>query len=140
MKKPIIGYFPGVWDLLHAGHVLALEEAKSKCDFLVVGLGISPHIGNPSKSIPIMSFEERYKLLKANKFVDAIIVYDSEYDSKDMDKWLPYDIRFMGIDHKGRDHSYIKTKIHYVSRNHNYSSTELRQRIYEAEKSSRNRK
>ena len=70
-----VGYFPGAWDYLHAGHVMALEEAKSKCEYLIVGLGGNPQIGNPSKNKPVMSIEERYRMLRANRFVDAIVVY-----------------------------------------------------------------
>ena len=125
-----IGYFPGAWDFVHAGHVIAFEEAKSHCDYLIVGLGVSPQIGNPTKNIPVMSLAERYKMLRANKFVDAIVVYDSEYESIELDKWLPYDVRFMGEDHGGKDHSHRITKpIVYISRNHSYSSTDLRKRI-----------
>ena len=125
-----VGYFPGAWDYLHAGHVMALEEAKSKCEYLIVGLGGNPQIGNPSKNKPIMSIEERYRMLRANRFVDAIVVYESEYESIELDKWLPYDIRFMGEDHKRKNHKYrINTPIYYVSRKHKYSSSEIRKRV-----------
>ena len=128
-KSKKVGYFPGAWDFLHAGHVLALEEAKQHCDYLIVGLGGSPQIGNPSKSTPIMSLDERYIMLRGNKWVDAIVVYETEYESIALDKWLPCDVRFMGADHEGKDHSErISKPIVYISRNHNYSSTELRKR------------
>lgn len=125
-----VGYFPGAWDFLHAGHVLALEEAKLYCERLIVGLGINPQIGNPKKNVPIMSGEERYIMLRGNKFVDAIVIYENEYGSIELDKWLPYDVRFMGVDHEGEDHSHrIKKPIIYISRNHDYSSSEIRKRL-----------
>ena len=127
--RPKIGYFAGAWDLFHAGHALALEEAKSQCDYLIVGLGINPHIGNPSKNRPIMSLEERYKLLKVNRFVDAVLVYDNEYESIEIDKWLPIDIRFVGEDHKGTKLHKVRGKIVFISRKHNWSSANLRNRI-----------
>src|SRR3990167_3405483 len=128
-KSKKVGYFPGAWDFLHAGHVLALEEAKQHCDYLIVGLGGSPQIGNSNKSTPIMSLDERYIMLRGNKWVDAIIVYETEYESIELDKWLPCDVRFMGADHEGKDHSErISRPIVYISRNHNYSSTNLRKR------------
>ena len=130
----VIGYMPGAWDLLHAGHVMALEEAKSKCDYLIVGLGINPHIGNLLKNKPILSFEERYALLRANRFVDAIIVYDNEYDLVEIDRWLPINIRFIGEDHRKDEKYETRGKIVYLSRKHNYSSSELRKRIMEANK------
>lgn len=132
-KKPVIAYFPGAWDFLHAGHVLALEEAKEHCDYLIVGLAEYPEIGNPSKNTPIMSLEERYRMLRANKFVDAIVVYKTEYESRAIDKWFPYDVRFMGEDHKHKDYK-INAPIYYTSRKHNYSSSDIRKRTYEAEK------
>ena len=130
---PKIGYFPGAWDLLHVGHIRALEEAKQHCDYLIVGLGECPHVGNLHKHIPILSLQERYELLRANKFIDAIVVYKSEYDSIALDTWFPYDVRFMGSDHKHNRKNHekrIKKKIIYLSRNHNYSSSELRKRIH----------
>mgnify|MGYP001578099077 CR=1 FL=1 len=128
-KKPTIGYFPGVWDFLHAGHCLALEEAKQHCDYLVVGLGENPQIGNPTKNIPIMSLEERYRMLRANKFVDAIVVYGTEYESKAIDTWFPYDVRFLGEDHKKEDLLHIKKPMYFTKRDHNYSSSNIRKRI-----------
>lgn len=122
-----IGYFPGVWDFLHAGHVMALEEAKEHCDYLIVGLG-----GNP-KGTAIMSIYERYRMLRANKFVDAIVIYETEEESKKLDEWLPYDVRFMGEDHKG-EHKHIKRPIIYISRKHNYSSTNIRHVISNIQK------
>lgn len=132
-SKQLVGYFPGAFDLVHAGHVLAIEEAKSKCDYLIIGLGECPEKGNPHKNSPVMSLEERYTMLRANKFVDAIIVYRSENDSKALDAWLPYDIRFMGDDHSGTTHPHIDKPIIYLSREHNYSSSNLRKRVHQAE-------
>lgn len=127
----IVGFFPGTFDLLHVGHVEALEEAKEYCDYLIVGLQLDPSIDR-KKNKPVMSVEERYKLLRSNRFVDAVMVYKKESELYELDKWLPYNIRFMGEDHKGSKHHYIKKQIIYVSRNHHYSSSELRERIRKA--------
>ena len=122
--KEKIGYFPGVWDFLHAGHVLALEEAKTLCTYLIVGLGENP------KGSTVLSLYERYRMLRANKFVDAIIVYGTEEESKKLDSWLPYDVRFMGGDHRGKEHPHIKRPIIYISRRHGYSSTKIRTSLH----------
>lgn len=128
-KNKIVGYFPGCFDFVHAGHVLALKEAKTHCDYLIVGLGESPQIGNPTKNTPVMSVYERYLMLHNNKSVDAIVIYESEHDSIQLDSWLPHDVRFMGADHEGKDHSARITKpIIYISRNHDYSSTNTRKK------------
>ena len=73
-------------------------------------------------------------MLKANKFVDAIIIYADEYESKTLDAWLPYDVRFMGEDHKNDDWSYIKKPIIFLSRKHKWSSGNIRNRVLEAKK------
>ena len=121
--KKVIGYFPGGFDFVHAGHVMALEEAKKQCDYLIVGLG------EDGKGDIVMSIYERYRMLRANKFVDAIVVYKTEEESKELDKWLPYDVRFMGADHRGKPHVHIKKPIIYISRQHHYSSTNIRKRL-----------
>src|SRR3990167_3218486 len=128
MGKHKIGLTSGTFDLLHAGHVIHLEECKKYCDYLIVGLQTDPSIDRPEKNKPIMSLEERYRLLRANRWVDAVVIYEREDELYKLDNWLPTDIRFMGADHKGRIHHKIKSKIIYTSRNHNYSSSELRER------------
>ena len=127
--RPKIGYIAGAWDFVHSGHILAFKEAKQQCNYLIAGMAINPQIGNLGKNTPIMSMEERYIMLKANKYIDAIVIYDDEYDSIEIDKWFPYDIRFIGEDHKEDDGSYIKKPIIFLSRKHNWSSENLRRRI-----------
>lgn len=135
-----IGFFPGVWDLVHTGHVMAFEEAKGKCDYLIVGLQTDPSVDRPQKNKPVMLVEERYKILRGNKWIDAVIVYQTEAELKYLDSWLPVDVRFCGEDKKVEEPYLTKAKMCYVSRNHNYSSSELRKRIYEAEKNLSNGK
>ena len=133
-NKGTIGFFPGNWDLCHVGQVRALKEASEQCDWLIVGIKESNN-DSPDKNQPIMSVEERIEILKAMKGIDDVIVYQSEAMLKviDADNVLNQDIRFMGIDHK-KDKKYpTDAKIVYISRNHNYSSSGLRKRCYEAE-------
>lgn len=129
MGSPKIGFFPGSWDLLHNGHVRALKEAAHHCDFLVVGLQSDPSIDRPEKNKPILTLDERIELLQSNVYVDSIWTYTTEKELHQYDAIAPYDIRFMGADHKGKKHPHVKKKIVYVSRNHGYSSTALRERI-----------
>ncbi len=133
-KKEIIGFFPGVWDLLHPGHIRALKEAKSKCDFLIVGINAFPRNGNPKKNKPILTWEERQEIIKELKCVDETLVYRDDEILYFLDKgnYFGINIRFLGADHKGKKHHFIKAKIVYISRNHNYSSSELRKRILNA--------
>ena len=135
-----IGFTASAFDLLHAGHVLMLEEAKQHCDYLIVAIQTDPTIDRPDvKNKPVQSIVERYVQLTAVKFVDEIIVYDTEKDLEDMLMFLPITMRICGEEYKekhltGRDicdNRGIKT--YYNSRTHRFSSSELRQRTYQSE-------
>ena len=130
-----VGYFPGAFDFVHAGHVWAFEECKKYCDYLVVFLQTDPSIDRPHKHKPIMSLEERLVMLRANKYVDAVVVYETEKELHALDQWFG-DVRFMGKDHwekcLKKKHHPIKAKVVYLPRNHNYSSSNLRERIKNA--------
>ena len=128
MKK-VIGFFPMCADLLHAGHVIALEEAKSECDYLIVGLNVKPEGKNPNQST-----YERFMQLRAVKYVDEIIPYDGRKDMEHIANSLNYDIRFLGSDYEGKmwDGKNQETAAPYfVRRTLNFSTTELVKRIRE---------
>ena len=123
-----IGMTAGSWDFVHAGHVLHFEECKKHCDYLVVAMQMDPSLSRREKHKPVMSLEERFIMLNACKYVDMVVLYNSEQDLYKLDLWLPIDVRFMGEDHKSRKHHKINAKIVYTSRKHYYSSTNLRER------------
>ena len=128
----IIGFVASSFDLLHAGHVLMLAEARSQCDYLIVGLHTDPTIDRPSKNKPIQSTFERQVQLKGCKFVDEIIPYDTEEDLYNLLTTHKIDIRFLGSDYSdktGFTGSNLNIPIKYIKRNHSYSSSELRKRI-----------
>jgi len=122
-SKHIIGFFPGVWDLLHPGHVMALKEAKDNCDELIVGVNKLPN-----GKEPIMSLEERTMMINAIRWVDHVIKYEDDEALYRADKDPAYDVRFMGADHKETHHP-IKAKVIKISRDHDYSTTAIRARI-----------
>ena len=135
-----IGFTCSTFDLLHAGHILMLAECKSICDYLIVGLQTDPTIDRPEiKNKPVQSIVERYVQLSAVKFVNEIIVYDTEKDLEDMLAFLPITMRICGEEYKDKqltgkdicDNRGIKT--YYNSRTHRFSSSELRQRTYQSE-------
>lgn len=131
--KEIVGFFPGVWDLLHPGHILALKEAKQYCDYLIVGLKENPKKDQAEKNKPIMSVRERTMMLLANKYVDCVLPYKTERELHLMDELCAVTgVRFMGADHKGKKHHPIKARVVYISRNHKYSSSALREKIKNA--------
>ena len=139
-KKRIIGFTCGAMDLLHAGHILMLKEAANYCDWLIVGLQTDPSQDRPEKNSPIQSIEERIIQLEGCKYVDEIQFYDTESDLYVMlseykeihgDNFL----RIIGADWKGKKFTGhdLGLRTVYNSRKHNYSTSELRQRIIDSD-------
>ena len=125
-----IGFTCGAFDLLHAGHVVMLKEAKQNCDHLIVGLQTDPTIDRKDKNKPIQSIYEIYMQLQAIKYVDEILPYDTEQSLVDLLESTSIDLRFVGEEYKGR--TFTGKGLHpifYTSRKHTFSSTSLRNRI-----------
>ena len=124
------------FDLLHAGHILMLKEAKDQCDHLICGLQTDPTIDRPdTKNKPIQSIVERYIQLSAVEYVDEVIVYQTEKDLIDILKCFPIDIRIIGEEYRGTEFtgkSNSSIEIYYNERSHDFSTTELRNRIKNA--------
>ena len=103
-KGKIIGFSCSTFDLLHAGHILMLAECKQSCDYLIVGLQTNPSIDRPdSKNKPVQSIVERYVQLSAVKYVDEIIVYETEKDLEDLLMFLPINVRIIGEEYKDKE-------------------------------------
>ena len=126
-----IGFTCSCFDLLHAGHILMLKDAKEQCDKLIVGLQTDPTIDRPEKNKPIQSFEERYIQLQAVKYIDEIFIYDTEEDLYKKILYFNPDVRILGSDYIGKSFTGddLDIEIHYHERNHNYSTTNLRNKI-----------
>jgi glycerol-3-phosphate cytidylyltransferase len=134
-----VGFTCSTFDLFHAGHILMLKEARSQCDYLIVGLQTDPSIDRPQKNKPVQSIFERYVQLQACKYVDEIVVYATEKDLIDILMAYPINIRILGdeYEHKeftGRIECIDKgIKFYFNKRAHSFSTTELRQRVVDAE-------
>ena len=133
----VVGFTCSSFDLLHAGHVLMLEECKRYCDYLIVGLQTDPTIDRPGvKNKPVQSVYERQIQLRGCKYVDEIFVYDSESDLMNMVTSLPIHVRFVGEEYRNKEFTGKKwcednqVRIHYNTRKHNFSTTELRKRSH----------
>lgn len=137
--KHKVGFTCGAFDLLHAGHILMLEEAKSVCDYLIVGLQNDPSVDRPQKNKPIQSIVERQIQLNAVKFVDEIIVYNTEDDLLDLLSSLPIDVRVIGEDYLHKDFTGkqlcqdLHINVHFNARQHSFSSSSMRARVAAAE-------
>lgn len=140
-ENKIIGVTFSCWDLLHAGHSLFLEDSKSKCDILCVGLQTDPSIDRKDKNKPIQTLEEREIQIKSNRYVDYYFIYDTEENLLAKLIELSPDVRFLGDDYIGKkftgDHLNIKIIYHQRS-SHTFSTTNLRKKIYFIEKAKEN--
>ena len=131
----IVGFTCGAFDLLHAGHVLMLEEAKAQCDYLIVGLHTDPTLDRPEKNKPVQSLVERTIQLNAVKYVDQVVCYQTEAELMELLQVVMPDVRIVGDDYVGKDFTGKEwcfdngIHIHYNLRQHDFSTTELRTRI-----------
>ena len=139
-----IGFNCSSFDLFHAGHVTMLKMEKQLCDYLIVALQVDPTVDRPGiKNKPIQSVYERYVQLQACKYVDEILVYSTEYDLLQLLMTQKINIRFLSEEYLNRDFTGKQyciqngIELHYHKREHDYSSTELRNRVYELEKQKR---
>jgi len=132
-----IGFTCSSFDLLHAGHVDMLRQAREQCDYLICGLQVDPTLDRPQKNKPSQTIIERYIQLKAVRYVDEVVPYVTEKDLEDLLSILPIDVRIVGEEYRdkvltGRDIcSQRGIDIFYNKREHRFSSSELRQRLGE---------
>jgi glycerol-3-phosphate cytidylyltransferase len=129
--KTKIGFTCGAFDLLHAGHVVMLKEARENCDHLIVGLQTDPTIDRQEKNTPVQSVYERFTQLTAIKYVDEVIPYDTERSLIDLLESTPINVRFIGEDYidKSFTGDDLPIKVYYTNRKHSFSSSGLRQRV-----------
>lgn len=139
-NKKRIGITASTFDLLHAGHIAMLAEAKNHCDYLIAALQTDPTIDRPdSKNKPVQSIVERQIQLAAIRFVDEVVVYQTEKDLEDILLTLPVHVRILGVEYMEKDFTgraiCEKRGIDLVfnSRDHSFSSSNLRKRVAEAE-------
>lgn len=133
-----MGFTASTFDLLHAGHVQMLADAKDQCDYLVVGLQVDPSVDRPEKNKPVQTLVERFIQLKGVKYVDEIICYQTEEDLLDILKIYPINVRILGEEYKekeftGRDLCKRKNiELYFNKRDHRFSSSDIRQRVCDA--------
>ncbi len=135
-----IGIVFSSFDLLHAGHIAMLAEAKNHCDYLIAALQTDPTIDRPdTKNKPVTSIVERQIQLQAVRYVDEIVVYQTEKDLEDILLTLPIDVRILGVEYKSKEFTGKSIceqrgiEIIYNGRDHSFSSSSLRKRVAESE-------
>ena len=135
-----IGIVFSSFDLMHAGHIAMLAEARNHCDYLIAGLQTDPTIDRPdTKNRPVQSIVERQIQLAACRYVDEVVVYQTEEDLVDLLLILPLDVRILGVEYEHKDFSGRQEchdrgiNIIFNSRDHSFSSSSLRKRVAQAE-------
>jgi glycerol-3-phosphate cytidylyltransferase len=134
MKK--VGFTCSCFDLFHAGHIMMLKEARTQCDYLIVGLQTDPTIDRPEKNKPIQGIFERYVQLQACKYVDEVVVYATEKELLDVLQSYPIDVRILGDEYASKSFTgdNLDMELYFNRREHSFSTTELRQRVVDAER------
>jgi glycerol-3-phosphate cytidylyltransferase len=135
-----VGITFSTFDLLHAGHIQMLREAKEHCDYLIFGLQLDPSLDRPEKNSPVQTIVERYTQLAGVKYVDEIIPYASEKDVEDILTMYHIDVRILGDEYKEKDFTgkdICKKRgiqLYFNKRDHRFSSSDLRKRVAERQK------
>lgn len=130
-----VGFTCSTFDLLHAGHVQMLREAKEQCDYLICGLQIDPSLDRVEKNAPIQTIVERYTQLKAVGYVDEIVPYLTEEDLKDILSMYHIDIRILGEEYRDKEFTgkdicrRRDIQLYFNKRDHRFSSSDLRERV-----------
>ena len=135
-----IGFTCSTFDLLHAGHVSMLQEAKTQCDYLICGLQNDPTLDRANKNKPVQSIVERQMQLKGSRYVDEVWVYNTEKDLEDLLLTLPINVRILGVEYEGKEFTGREIchkrgiELYFNGRDHSFSSSSLRKRVFEAER------
>jgi glycerol-3-phosphate cytidylyltransferase len=134
-----VGITCSTFDLFHAGHVVMLEESKRQCDYLIAAIQLDPTLDRASKNKPVQSIIERQIQVSACRHVDEIIVYSTEKELEDIFMAMPIDVRILGEEYKDKEFTGKEIcqrrgiELHYNKRDHFFSSSDLRLRVYETE-------
>ena len=137
-----VGFTASTFDLLHAGHISMLREAKTQCDYLICALQLDPSIDRAEKNAPVQTIVERFVQLQAVKYVDEIVVYATEQDLEDILEMFDINVRILGDEYKDKDFTGREIckrrgiRLYFNKRDHRFSSSGLRKRVAERENGS----
>ena len=135
-----VGITASTFDLLHAGHVVMLREAKTQCDYLICALQNDPSVDRPEKNKPVQNIVERQAQLAAIKYVDEILVYNTEEELTDILAMYQIDVKIMGEEYRDKDFTgkdlcrQRDIDLYFNKRDHRFSTSDLRSRVHNAEK------
>ena len=132
-----LGITASTFDLLHSGHIIMLREAKEQCDWLICALQLDPSVDRAEKNKPVQTIVERFIQLQAVKYVDEIVVYETEQDLEDILEMYDLDVRILGDEYKDKDFTGREIckrrdiRLHFNKRDHRFSTSGLRKRVAE---------
>lgn len=132
-----LGITASTFDLIHSGHIMMLREAKSQCDWLICALQLDPSVDRAEKNKPVQTIVERFIQLQAVKYVDEIVVYETEQDLEDILEMYDLDVRILGEEYKDKDFTGREIckrrgiRLHFNKRDHRFSTSGLRKRVVE---------
>ncbi len=128
------GIIAGSFDILHPGYIRMFEESKRVVSYLIVALQDDPTVDRPEKCKPVQTWEERAEILRSLRYVDDVVYYNTEYDLRKLLGSVKYDVRILGSDYLGRRFTGddLEKPVFYCNRNHQYSLTDLKERIAES--------
>jgi glycerol-3-phosphate cytidylyltransferase len=131
MKKEIVGFTAGNFDILHPGYIYTFEEAKRHCDRFIVFLHKDPSVNRNNKYKPVISLYERYKTLKAIRYIDEVYVYQTEEDLLKLIEFFKPDVRILGEDYINKSFTgkELDIKVIYTTRSHDWSTTKIKDMI-----------
>ena len=136
MKKNLkIGLIAGSFDVIHPGYIKMFQESKEEvCDYLIVALQDDPTIDRPNKLRPVQTWEERKQVLESIKYVNKILRYNTESELYSLLKKTEYDFRILGSDYKDKEYTGmdLKKEVYFCKRDHDYSLTGLKMKIYQS--------
>lgn len=141
MKRYPKGIICGSFDLMHPGYIRMFHDAKTACVELIVALQGDPTIDRPKKCKPVQALESRREILMALKYVDIIVTYDTEAELLELLRTIEYDVRILGTDYKDKSYTGIELgkPVYFHKRSHDFSTTALKELIYEERLSWKNR-
>jgi glycerol-3-phosphate cytidylyltransferase len=139
MKQYNVGLIAGSFDLVHPGYIWMFKDAKTVCDKLIIALQGDPTIDRPHKCKPVQSIEDRIEILSAIRYVDEIVIYNTEAELLHLLQNTPFDVRILGSDYVGKPFTgdVLNKPIHFHHRNHAYSLTDLKEKIYQERKTAK---
>lgn len=128
----MIGFIAGAFDVMHPGYIEMFKEAYDNCNYLVVALHSNPNLERKNKLEPILSVDDRMQILLSIKYINKVFVYETEKDLLKLLKKVKPNIRFLGSDYEGKKITAeeLKIPIYYIKRNHNWSATEFKKKIF----------